>query len=244
MTKRATGETIAETPTTTASWDDDEDDATEAMSEGNGAKIPPNGSDVVAAAEEPAADIPNPDAGDDLDEFERYAVSDVVTSRSGEAVTCIVGTPNKLHFFRCPADQGLYRAFSFLVFEDGGKKRTYLIDGRLKDLPEFEGRLKVGRTTPYITHHGSLGLWLLSIEHDDNPWVASGLRIAEAAKGQWVVALPVKAQSAYRMLPAERDFGEPDWPDLKLGGWMKLAFPDELRINSPDHPIAKVLRGA
>jgi len=193
---------------------------------------------------EPRVEIPPPDAGKDLDEFARYAVTDVITSRSGEAVTCIVGTPNKLHFFRCPTDPDLYRTFTFLVYEGEGKRRTYLLDNPLKGLPEFEGRTKTGRTTPYITHHGALGLWLLSIEHDDNPWVASGLRIAEVAKSQWVAALPVKAQSAYRMLPAEKDFGEPEWPILGIGGWLKLAFPEELRINSPDHSVAKALRGA
>jgi hypothetical protein len=191
-----------------------------------------------------SAGIPNSDAGDELDEFERYAVSDVITSKAGEAVTCSVGTPNKLHFFRCPTDPGLYRVLSFLVYEGEGKKRTYLLDGRLKDLPEFEGRIKVGRTTPYINQYGALGLWLLSIEHDDNPWVSSGLRIAEAAKTQWVAALPAKKQSSYRLLIAEKDFGEPEWPDLNLVGWLKLAFPEEMRINSPDHPIAKALRGA
>jgi hypothetical protein len=107
-----------------------------------------------------------------------------------------------------------------------------------------KGRIKVGRTTPYINQYGALGLWLLSIEHDDNPWVSSGLRIAEAAKTQWVAALPAKKQSSYRLLVAEKDFGEPEWPNLNLVGWLKLAFPEEMRINSPDHPIAKALRGA
>jgi hypothetical protein len=191
----------------------------------------------------PRTELPGPMADADLDEFERYAVADAGMVPPGEAATCGVGAPGKLNFFRCPADASFYRSYSFLVCESEGRKRTYLLSGNLLGLPELEGHVKIARTTPFITHHGALGLWLISIEHDDNPWVRSGLLIAERAKTQWVAAVPIKKQSQYRLQPAGRDYGEPAWPDLTLPGWLKLAFPPEYRADIRDHPIMKLIRG-
>jgi hypothetical protein len=187
--------------------------------------------------------IPSPDAGDGLDEFARYAVQDVVTTQAGQAVTCAVGPPNKLHFFRTHQDPSLYRVLHFLVVETDNKKRTYLVNGALVDLPEFEGRTKVARTAPWINEHGGLGIWLPSIQHDENSWVRSALILIEEAKTRWVAAIPVKKVGAYTLLPSKRDRGEPDWPALSFSHWMKLAFPQDMRIDDRDHPIAKVLRG-
>ncbi len=32
-------------------------------------------------------------------------------------------------------------------------------------------------------------------------------------------------------------------PHMDFSGWMRLAFPPEMRINDLDHPIAKMIRG-
>ena len=189
------------------------------------------------------AGIPSPTAGDELDEFAAYAVQDVITSQSGEVVTCSVGPPNRLHFYRTQKDALLYRDLHFLTIESDNKKRTYLVHGTLIDLPEFEGRTKVARTAPWINEHGGLGIWLPSIQHDENSWVRSALIAIERAKVEWIAAIPVKKFGAYTILPKSRDLGEPSWPKLDFAGWMNLAFPEDMRINNRDHPIAAKLRG-
>jgi hypothetical protein len=74
--------------------------------------------------------------------------------------------------------------------------------------------------------------------------VRSALIVANAAKTRWVAAIPVKALGAYTLLPAQRDHGEPAWPvDLTLQRLLRLAFPEDMRINDRKHPIARELRG-
>jgi hypothetical protein len=177
-----------------------------------------NGPATDSATPIQMTDLPSLMADAELDEFERYAVSDAAMVPAGEAATCAVGPPGKMAYFRCPTDPAFYRSYSFLVCESEGRKRTYLLAGALFELPELEGHIRVARTTPYVTHFGTLGLWLISIEHDDNPWVKSALWAAEQAKSRWLAAVPVKKQSQYRMQPAGRDFGEPTWPELALSG--------------------------
>jgi hypothetical protein len=195
----------------------------------------PNGVDEDA--------ISIPGAQDDPDEFARYAVTDVVTSQSGEAAFCYIGPPNKLHFFRAHHDTSLYRVLHFLTIEEENRKRNYLVRGDLVALPEFEGRTSVRRTSPWVNEFGAIGLWLVSIQSDDNSWVRSALNAIERAKSEWICAVPVKKAGQYTLVPSKRDRGEPKWPDLNFSGWMKLAFPDDMRIDSADHPIARHLRG-
>jgi len=221
------------------------DDSTERWLKSAPTNDPPPEAPVDGAGNGAAGEpeIPSPDAGEELDEFARYAVQDVVTSQAGEAVTCSVGPPNKLHFFRTHRDPSLYRVLHFLVVETENKRRTYLVDGSLVGLPEFEGRTKVARTAPWINEFGGLGIWLPSIQHDENSWVRSALTLIEEAKTRWVAAIPVKKVGAYTLLPSKRDRGEPEWPHLTFAGWMNLAFPEDMRINTRDHSIAQMLRG-
>ena len=205
--------------------------------DGENGSAQPNGQDVEGL------DIPPPNAGEDIDEFARYAVQDVTTPQAGEVVTCSVSPPNKLHFFRTHPNSTLYRILHFLVIETDNKKRSYLVNGALVGLPEFEGRTKVARTSPWINEHGGLGIWLPSIQHDENSWVRSALLAIERAQFEWIAAIPVKKIGAYTILPSQRDRGDPIWPSLNFSGWMKLAFPDDMRIDHRDHPIARQLRG-
>jgi hypothetical protein len=198
----------------------------------------PNGADQLNWT-----DIPSPTAGDELDEFARYAVNEAVTPQAGEVLFCSIGPPNKLHYFRSHPDQRMYRDLHLLVIEEENKRRSYLVDHSLVDLPEFEGRTKVVRVCPWVNEYGAIEFWAVSILHDDNSWVRSALNAIEEAKKEWVCAAPVKKVGQYRLHPSKRDRGEPQWPDLNFSGWMKLAFPEDMRIDSPDHPIAKHLRG-
>jgi hypothetical protein len=179
----------------------------------------------------------------ELDEFAQYAVETVVTSHVGDVAFCHVGPPNKLHFIRASLEPRMYRDLHFITIEEENKKRSYLVHGALIGLPEFDGRTKVARTCPWVNEFGAIGFWLVSILNDENSWVRSALTVIEAAKSEWICAFPVKRAGQYSIVRSQRDRGEPKWPALSFPGWMKLAFPEDMRINSPDHPIAKLLRG-
>jgi hypothetical protein len=116
--------------------------------------------------------IPPPHAGDDLNEFSRFVVSDAVVPQQGEIITCSVGPPNKLYFFRVHPDPKLQCTLHTLEIEVENRKRVYLVSGALVALPEFEGRTKAKLTVPWINHHGGLGVWLISAQHDQNSWCA------------------------------------------------------------------------
>ena len=134
------------------------------------------------ATARPAPPVPPPDAPGDLDKYARFIVKDVVTATTGEAAVCTVGTPGKTSYFRTHPDTSYYLHLHVLVYEGEGKRRTYLLDPALLGLPELEGLCKICRVVPYITHHGTIGIWLISIEYDDNPWIRSALNITEEAK--------------------------------------------------------------
>ena len=66
-------------------------------------------------------------------------------------------------FFRTHPDASYYLHLHVLVYDGEGKRRSYLLDPALLGLPELEGLCKICRVVPYITHHGAIGIWLISI---------------------------------------------------------------------------------
>ena len=115
-----------------------------------------------------------------------------------------------------------------LVHEVGSKKKTYLIDPGLQTDPDLEGLTKIVMVVPYVTHHkpAKLGLWLISIEHENNPWIQSALNIIEVIKQSWLKVIPVTARGEYITRPPSVPFGEPNWADTprEIDGWLDLAF--------------------
>jgi hypothetical protein len=189
------------------------------------------------------AGLPSTKPGD-LGDFEQFAISSGSETRSASAVICSVGRPGKIDFFRVPADDKLYRDFSVLEFEaDGGNKKQYLVGPGLSGLPELEGRAKTKRLVPYVTLHGALGLWPISLDQEDNTWVRSALYIVGEARSRWVAAISHRQSGAYRMLPASGLHPEPVWPLKNLKEWLDLSFPPERRILDRNHPVMMKLRG-
>ena len=75
-------------------------------------------------------------------------------------------------------------------------------------------------------------------------WIKSALFICDRAKEQWVSAISVKPQQAYRMQPASKDFGQPPWPaPLDQDKLLELAFREDEWILDRDHPALKKARG-
>ena len=187
--------------------------------------------------------LPSTEPGD-LEDLSRFVASDDAGIRKSAAVVCLVGSPGKMAVFRTSKDMSLYRDVFILELEaDDEKKTQYLVDASLCELPEFAGRVKRKKLVPYITTQEVIGLWPISVDFADNSWVKSATSIILEAQDRWVSAISHKAGGQYRILPAETDHGEPEWPEMTFMQWLGMAFPRDRRIMNREHPVAKKLRG-
>jgi hypothetical protein len=135
------------------------------------------------------------------------------------------------------------------VHEIGSTKKTYLIDPDLLDDPDLEGLTKIIMAVPYATHHNphKLGLWLVSIGQEGNPWVQSSLNIIEELTRNWLKVIAVKERGEYITRPPAIRFGEPKWESTPatIAGWLDLAFQETDWLtpdNWDEHPLRKALR--
>jgi hypothetical protein len=190
-------------------------------------------------------DIPPPDAPSNLDKYARFIASDAVAATKGAIAVCSWGTPPKGSFIRTHPQADYYLHLHVLVYEGDGKRKTYLLDPRLLGLPEVEGYTKIVRTVPWITNHGNIGIWPISIEFDDNPWIKSALNVTSEAQTTWLSAIAAPKQGQYRVQYPSRELGDPDWSQTPqtISGWLDLAISDSAWITDRDHPVLKRIRG-
>jgi hypothetical protein len=205
---------------------------------GNGTAV----EDLASNGQISAADLPGPDDAD-IEDLARFAVTAGPIQVAGRSVTCTVGPPGKINFFRVHPDPSFHLTFTFYVHEEGSSKTHYLLLPQVCGLPEFQGSRRVlKQLSPYVTQHGALGLWPVAVSAGGNKWISSALVIIESAKANWVAAIPDTDRGEYIEYPAPVDLGKAQWPDLDRNGWLKLGFPKDRIIGSRDHPIAKKLR--
>lgn len=98
-----------------------------------------------------------------------------------------------------------------------------------------------------ITRKGVVFIWPLTIPRDDNPlgrsWHESARKAAEIAKTKWVRVISNKDLAGYRVMQAEGNLSEPEWPtDKSFSELLTIAFADRI-IMSEDHPVVRSLRG-
>ena len=194
--------------------------------------------------------IPPQDAPSNLSKYARFVASEeIVATKQAKAHACMLGPPPKNSFVRAHPNKALRLNLHILVHEVGNKKKTYLIDPGLQTDPDLEGLTKIVMVVPYITHHkpAKLGLWLISIEHENNPWIQSALNIIEVIEHSWLKVIPVTARGEYITRPPSVPFGEPNWTDTPcdIDGWLDLAFQETDWLtpeNWMDHPVRKALR--
>ena len=195
-------------------------------------------------------EIPAPDAPNNLGKYARFVASEeVVSSRQAKAHACMLSPPPKNSFARVHPDNNLRLNLHVLVHEVGNKKKLYLIDPGLQADPDLEGLTKIIMVAPFVTHHKppKLGLWPVSIEHENNPWIQSALNIIAELQQSWLKVIPVTARGEYITRPPAAHFGEPKWEDTPghITGWLDLAF-QETDWLTPDnweaHPVRKALR--
>jgi hypothetical protein len=185
--------------------------------------------------------LPSHDGG--IGDFEQFAISTDVDHLDGVPVTCRVGAPKKGTFFRCHPNPDYYKALNFLEHEIDGKRRQFLILSSLLGLEEVDGLVGSRLVVPYITQHGLVGVWLVSIEHADNTWVSSAMGAIRAAKATWTAATAKPPIGQYLVRHPAVEIPEPSWPDWSLKQWYDVAFPADVWIKDREHVILRKLRG-
>ena len=72
-------------------------------------------------------------------------------------------------------------------------------------------------------------------------WSDSALELAEKAKLNWIRITAATEINRYRLI-AQKQGRRPKWPDMSFQQALDIAFAD-FRVDSYDHPVAKMLMG-
>ncbi len=96
-----------------------------------------------------------------------------------------------------------------------------------------------------ITRQGTIFLWPLKLPKDDrrgNSWHQSALEAAGLAEDNWTRVVADMGLGAYQAFIADRDLGDPKWPDESWAVIVKIALKKNV-IDTEDHPIIRQLLG-
>jgi hypothetical protein len=131
-----------------------------------------------------------------------------------------------------------------MVIELTEKQESYLVHPELEgDLFE-EGVYKELITT--IDRHGNVSLWPIRLESPDgqlDDWSRSAAAAALSAQTQWTRIVSNRQLGAYEIFTATGDLPPPQWPDKSFEELCEIAFPDDRRIHTLEHPAVRQLRG-
>jgi hypothetical protein len=96
-----------------------------------------------------------------------------------------------------------------------------------------------------ITRQGTPFLWPLRLPKDDrrgNTWHQSALEAAALAEKNWVRIVADMGLGAYQPFVADKDLGDPKWPEEPWADIVKIALKKSV-IDSEDHPVVQQLLG-
>ena len=131
------------------------------------------------------------------------------------------------------------------IIELKEERELYLVEPTLWPELEAEGTFSARTFFTALTRQGVLFLWPVRLPGADgkiDEWSRSALEAAEVAKTHWVCVSANMALGGYEVFQAIGQLGEPNWPEIKLGEMLRLAFRDKF-INRLDHPVLRRLRG-
>ena len=149
--------------------------------------------------------------------------------------------PNRQEFVR--VRPGADWRVDTAVFEDSIDRQAYLVANDL--IPELAGEVCPVCLRLAINKQGDIFLWSCKLPGPDgrsNHWNESAIAAAKCAEEKWIRVSANMGAGLYDTFEATGDLAEPTWPDLSFRDVLELSFRHH-RIDSPDHPILKSLRG-
>ena len=168
------------------------------------------------------------------------ALTDVDVEKILTAVP--VRRPNRNEFFR--VHPKFVTDTLVLEREDGLDRETYLVLPGVQDLVVHE--LRRVRLFVVINKRGTLFLWAAKLPREDSDagrrWAETALQAAEQAKTLWIKMHGNRDLGGYEIFRARGDLGEPQWPEVRVSGFDRIAFRDRL-IDRSDHPVIRELAG-
>ena len=202
-----------------------------------------NGSSGVEGGEE-VTERGQDDRGQNPFDPERLRLSQNFIERttSRRIVSAVqVRKPNRQEYFRVHPSTELRLEALLLDFKQEGM--TYLVD------PEI-GRALPGEAVAKmlylaITRQGAILLWPVRLPDEQgnlDHYNASAHRAAMAAETTWVRIAANRGAGAYDIYEALDQASEPEWPEMRLGQLLELAFKTRF-IDSLDHPVVRGLLG-
>lgn len=156
--------------------------------------------------------------------------------------TVPVRKPNKQEFFRVhPAAD--YRLLAAIV-ELRDERETYLV------LPRFVSELGDGEFYGATLHlcinrQKVFFVWPVKTPSPDgrqNTWQISAAEASEKGMKTWIRLTPNMSLGAYEVSEAVGNFGEPEWPEISLMEFLRIAFKGRV-IDGPDHTVVQRFRG-
>jgi hypothetical protein len=147
-------------------------------------------------------------------------------------------------FFRTSADPALQHQLAIYEVRAGFDTTRYLL---APDVAESLGRkakavlLKVAIRRPNI-----VTLWPVRIPDTErgrrNEWHRTAYLGHKASETQWINLEVNDSETAYDIIPATANWGEPEWPKEGLEELVLLGFPERI-INDLQHVVLREARG-
>lgn len=156
-----------------------------------------------------------------------------------------VRKPTKFEFVRVHPDPAYSLQALAIYLPDSGYRGDYfLVHRRLQD--ELRDELVRILFILAVSRGGPPFIWPLRMPASSgrfDDWGESALRAADRAKHEWLRVRSDPEEGRYRVVSAEKDWGDPRWPRESLDELMALAFSGK-QIRDLQHPVVRRLRGA
>jgi hypothetical protein len=188
-------------------------------------------------------DTPPESVFDDIEALRKTAA--ITVTRQPVQVNVMVGKPRNNVYFRCHPDPAMSLGAT-VVIGDKGSDDCYFVHPSMLQHPAIlrrkrEVTIAVVSTWP----GGAISLWPVpSIENTSVLCWKSARAAYERSKTDWVQIIWNGDKKDYDVTTAEGIHTEPAWPDnLRLEELLRLGFPADRIINTPEHPYVLQLRG-
>jgi hypothetical protein len=194
-------------------------------------------------------DNPESEVFDPYDPATLRAMPPSVAVTDGVILGVTVRKPKKDEFFRV-WDSAEHTVDAFVLEYEGGnsRKEDYFVPAIAEVRAMCEqvsaGALKPVRVFTCMSKFGSMFLWAARLPDErQQKWYVTALNGADEAKSNWCRLEADMRAGMYNLQKAVADYGEPEWPDVKLRELLSLAFDTEHTILSVGHPVLQALRG-